>query len=223
MKKIIAVCMMVVMLLCFGVNAFAAVGGFVSSPSGNAAPQLMDYSTGSDDCEATVVITPYSERDDLPEDSRLLMGQAYEHIVNNPNLSKLNPELSKVADEKNIDVTKLSVSDLFDIDLTHCDDHDGHGNLSITLKPDTLKNFVALMYFNGEEWVIVEDAKVDGEHLLFSTNVSGPYAIVVNTGAASTDTPQTGDNSKVALYVVIMLVSAGALLVLWRKLKKQSV
>jgi len=206
MKKIFAVCMIIVMLFCTSVTAFAAVGGFVSSPSGVPAPELIDYKPLSDDCESKPVITPYSERDTLDDKSKEDMEKAYNEILNNPDLSKLNPNLSKIANDKNIDVTKLAVSDLFDLDYTDCDGHSDHKGFDFTLKPETLKNFVGLMYYDGSSWKTVEGARVEGEHLLFTTNVSGPMAIVVNTGAASTDTPQTGDNSKVILYVVIMLM-----------------
>lgn len=224
MKKVLAICLMIIFVLSTSVTAFAAVGGFVSSPSGNRAPELIDSSNESDDCVSEPIITPYSERDTLSEKHSEEMEKAYEIIRNNPDLSKILGDLKKIADDKNIDVTKLAVSDLFNISYTDCDSHDGHGNFNITLKPDSLKNFVALMYFDGENWKLVDGARVseDGKHLLFTTNYEGTFAIVTNTGAASGATPQTGDNSKVMLYAVVMLVSAASLVVLWFILKKRT-
>ena len=43
MKKIMAICLTLIMVMSLGVAAFAAPGRFVSSPSVNKAPVLISY------------------------------------------------------------------------------------------------------------------------------------------------------------------------------------
>jgi len=67
MKKLAILCLSVVMLLSLGLTVFAAPGGFVSSPSGNPAPELIDSVNKTEGCTAQLKITPYSERNTLDD------------------------------------------------------------------------------------------------------------------------------------------------------------
>ena len=87
MKKLLAICLTIVMLMSFSVIAFAAPDNFVSSPSGQSAPEIIDFSVESEDCYADLIITPYSERDDLPEEIREQFEKAYEQIVSATDLT----------------------------------------------------------------------------------------------------------------------------------------
>ncbi len=224
MKKVLAICLMMVMVLSMSVNVFAAPDGFVSSPSGNPAPKVVDFDPSDEECTAQLVITPYGDRHDLSDVLRAMFEKAYNSIVNSDDLTKLNAELAKIAADKNITGADLAVSDLFDIHVTGCDYHDEHVDFDITLDADALRHFVGLLHMNKDGvWELVTDAEVvnNGEHLKFSVDSFSPFAIVVDTSSGTTDTPQTGDNSMIHIYAIIMAVSALAVIVIAVKSKKQ--
>lgn len=224
MKKLLVICLMMSMVLCMSVTAFAAPGKFINSPSGNSAPTIVDFDPEDDNCHAKLAITSYSEKKNLSNDKKSLIEKAYDDIVKSDNLANLNEDLKKIVEDKKIKGKDLAVSDLFDLSLFDCDLSDDHTSYIITLSADTLKNFVGFMYMNEDgEWVIVDDAKVtdDGEHLKFTTDSFSPFAIVVNTAASGGDTPQTGDDSMLHLLAMIMAVCAVAIVVIAVKFKKQ--
>lgn len=224
MKKVLAICLIMVMLVSMNVNVFAAPGAFVSSPSGNPVPRLISFDPSDDDCTAQLVITPYSNRDTLPTALNELIKKAYGEVAASTDLTKLNSDLAKLAADKNIKGTNLAVSDLFDIHVTGCDYHEEHVDFNITLEADTLKRFVGLLHMNKDgEWELVSNAEVvnNGKQLKFSVDSFSPFAIVVDTTADGTGGPQTGDNSMIHIYVTIMAVSAVAILVIVAKNRKQ--
>lgn len=226
MKKVLAICLMMVMVLSMSVTVFAASGGFVSSPSGNPAPSVVSFNPSNDACTGRLVITPYGDRHGLPDALRTMLEKAYKEIANSDDLTKLNAELAKIAADKGIDGADLAVSDLFDIHVTGCDYHDEHADFDITLDADTLNRFEGLLHMNKDGvWELVADAEVinNGEHLKFSVDSFSPFAIVVNTGVDTPDSPQTGDNSMIHIYAIIMAVSALAIIVIAVKSKKQRV
>ncbi len=222
MKKVLVICLTVVFMMSMTLTAFAAPGAFVKSPSGNPAPTMIEFEPADDDCTGHLVITPYSERDSLPDNLKELMKKAYDIIKGSTDLTQLHADLAKLAANKKIKGTDLAVSDLFDIRVEGCTDHDGHHDFDIVLSADSLKNFVGLLHMkeNGE-WELIKDAKVisNGEHLAFSVDTMSPFAVVVNTKA---NPSQTGDNSMIPLYAAIMAVSALAIVVILVKSKKQS-
>ena len=220
MKKIVALCLSVILMMGMTITAFAAPGSFVSSPTGNQAPAVEDFKAADEDCTAQLVITPYGDREELSEAIEALLEKAYDSIKESTDLTALNAELAKLAKEKKINGTDLAVSDLFDIHVTGCDYHDGHTEFDVVLSADTLNNFVALIHMNKDgKWEIVEDAKVtgDGDHLSFSVDSFSPFAIIVNTGKPA----QTGDNNMVPICIAIMAVSALAIVVILVRSKKQ--
>ena len=219
MKKVLVLCLALVMMCSFTLNAFAANGGFVSSPSNNPAPTVVEFK--DDECEGDLVITPYSERGELPAALKALMEKAYKQIKESDDISTLNADLAKLAAKKKIKGTDLAVSDLFDIRIVGCDFHDAHYDFDIVIAADTLKHFVGLLHMNKNgEWELISDAKVtnNGEHLAFSVESLSPFAIVVDTSA---DPSQTGDDSLAPVYMGVMAVSALAILVILVASKKK--
>ncbi len=212
MRKIITVCLAVIMLVSATLAVVAAPGNFVKSPSTNPAPELIEGENVSDDCFAELIITAYVNRDQLPEEDRLIIEGVYKQIVESNDLSALTTDLIDVAAQNGIEVTDLAVSDLFDIQMIDCDSHDGHGHFDIKLKAETLKNFVCLLHYYNGEYHIVDDAKVteDGEHLVFTETEFSPFAIVVNTSEEDPDAPQTND--MLPIYVTMAAVSGLMLL-----------
>jgi len=219
MKKFLVLGISLVLLAVFSVSAIAAPNGFVSSPTGQDAPGLIEFTNSDPNCKGDVIITPYSEKDTLDDDAKEKFDDAYNSIVGADDLADLSDDLKNAADEKGVKDGNLAVSDLFNVDF-ECDEHDGHGNFNIKIEPETLKNFVALMYYDGDEWVMADDVKVDGKTLSFTLNNPAPMAIFVNAGADNISSPQTGDSFP-WIYVGIIAVCVAGLVVVILKLKKK--
>jgi hypothetical protein len=230
MKKVLAICLALVMVVGVSASALAA-GGFVKSPSLNPAPELMDFDSLNNDCEVGLVVTPYDDKDSLSDEDEEWLKNAYDSIKGCDDLTKLNNGLSSLIQGLDIKGTSLSVSDLFFSGLTDCDLHDGHADCEVLLKAETLDRFVGLLVMdeNGN-WHLIDGAKVvDGNKLKFTTDQFGPFAIVVNTAAdgsaddEGSEIPKAGDNSMIYLYAAMMAVSAAGMFVLVvSKSKKES-
>lgn len=222
MKKILAICLMVVIVLSMSVmSVFAAPGAFLKSPSGNSAPNIVEFDPKDEECTAELIITPYSDRKTLPAELKTLIEKAYNVIANTDDLTTLNADLKDVAASKKIPGDKLAVSDLFNMHVVGCNYHDDHIDFDITLAADTLSRFVGLIYMNKNgEWELVSNAKVtkNGEHLEFILDEFAPFAIVIDT---SKGTPQTGDDSMIGVYAVIMAISALGIIVIAVKSKER--
>ena len=80
MKKVLAICLMMAMMLSISVTAFAAPDGFVSSPSSQKAPGLVAFVPKDAACTARLVITPYGDRNDLPVALQTMMEKAYSRL-----------------------------------------------------------------------------------------------------------------------------------------------
>ncbi len=220
MKKVLVICCALLMVMSMGAVAFAAPGSFVSSPTGNQAPTVVEFEAADEECTAELVITPYSDRDELPEAIQEMIEKAYGEIRSTTDLTTLNAALAELAESLKIAGTDLAVSDLFDIHMTGCDYHEEHKDFDIVLSSDMLHNFVGLLHMNADgEWELIDNAKVvNGEHLVFSVDAFSPFAIVVEEEGAA----QTGENSHIWLYVAIMAASAAAMVIVWKASKKQT-
>lgn len=224
MKKVMAICLTLVMVMSLGVAALAAPGSFISSPSMNKAPILISYENESSDCTAKLILTAYADRKTLPGNLCTMMEKAYDMIVGTDDLSTLNSGVADLAKDAGVKVTALSVSDLFDLRYVNCSKHDPHGSFRIVVEPETLKNFVCLLHYYNGEWGIVDSAKVtnDGQYLEFTAKEFSPFAIVVKTDAENVTPPYTGDNSAVIICSVVMAISAAAIVVLLATSKKRT-
>ena len=214
MKKVLIVCMVLAMVASLSVAVFAAPGSFVESPSKNPAPELIKGENTSEGCTAQVIITAYGERDKLTAEKRQKLEEAYAMIVGTQDLSTLNGALKTQAEELGVSVSNLAVSDLFDISATDCSGHADHGHFDITLKADTLKNFVALLHYYNGEWRVVENAEVtnNGEHLEFDADEFSPFAIVVSTEAIPQPEP---NNFPWLILILLLLLIILAALIAW--------
>ena len=213
MKKLFVLCLSLVLVAAMS-TTMLATGAFVSSPSGNPAPELVAGTNSSEDCESELVITAYGDRADLSEEARQAMEAVYATIVGTEDLGTLNSGLAALAQSKGTTTANLAVSDLFDISATDCGDHEGHGHFDITLKAESLANFVCLLHYHDGAWHIVEGATVtnNGEHLEFDEDEFSPFAIVVSTGAANNDHTGSvfGSGSIIAIVTILVLVAGGA-------------
>lgn len=238
MKKVLAICLMAVMVLSLSIPAFATSGGFVSSPSGSQAPEIVEYRNESKDCKGTLDLTSYADRNSLSEDTRKMLEEAYNAVVNATDITSLSDALRELAEKLGIDAADLAVSDLFDISLNGCDNHENHGAFDITLKTETLKNFVCLLHYYNGEWKVVTDTEVanNGTYLEFKEKDFSPFAIVVNTAAGSASSgnttsdntnsgntskvPQTGESNILYVCVAAAVISIAGIAVVSSKSKK---
>ena len=212
MKKILLICFALVLAASMSISAFAADGGFVSSPIGKPAPVLLDATNSSDDCVAELVITSYNDRDTLPEDTRKLFEEAYSEIKNADNLISLNKSLATIAKDLGIKTTDLAISDLFDISAINCEEHEDHGAFDITLEADALDNFVALLHYYDGEWTLVENAEVqgNGNHLVFEEKVFSPFAIVVSAEEIEAEEDGSLGTTETIVGVTAVIAAANA-------------
>lgn len=219
MKKVLAICLAVVMVISAGVMAFAQ-GGFVSSPSGNKAPVIVTVTYGDGSCRPEIIITPYVDRETLEEYKEQAMIDAYNEILNCDNLGDLCAALITLAAELGRDVRDFAVSDLFDISAYHNLPHDYCGTITLTLNSETLTNFVGLLHRNSEGvWELIPDVVIDYDKntITFTVRDFSPFAIVVDTAAE--DAPNTG--SSIYVPAIVMCVSAISLAAVLISLKKK--
>lgn len=224
MKKFIVICLSLVMLFSLSVTALAANGAFIKSPSRNTAPIIIEFKSNSNEdgkCDTKLIVTPYNERNTLPEDLLARIEKAYSDIAGTNDITTFNNDIKKLAEDKGIKGTDLAVSDLFDLRVVDCTVHEDHTSYTIELDSENLDRFVALIHANEKgEWEIVADAKVteNGKRLKFSVESFSPFAIVVNRN----ETVEPGDNTMIIIWVMVAAAS-GLLLValLAKKNKKQ--
>lgn len=205
MKKVITICLALVMVFTLGLNVMAAPNNFVESPSNNRTPVIIECENESGDCTATVVITPYGDRDDLTDEQKKNFEDAYNQIVNSDNLEDMFSGITSIVDSGTV-ITDLSISDLFNMHYSDCDSHAGHGSFKIQLSTETLKGFVGLIQYIDGEWKVVEGATVDGNYLSFTADELSSFAVVVDRTKATTTSPVTG--APLTSYIVYGAVFA---------------
>ena len=212
MKKIIALVLSVVMAISMTVAASAV---FVSSPSLNKAPVIVEVKGGDDGFK--IKVTSYLERNTLSAEGKAAIEDSYNDIKNAKDVSDLTADIKAVADKAGAKVADLKVSDLFDVSVV---DGELKGEITITLSAETLKNFVALLHDKDGKWEVVQGAKANGDKLTFKVDSLSPFAIVVNT--AEKDSPSTGNTVDYGMiFVVAALVFGGAAVFCLAKSKKK--
>lgn len=221
MKKVLAVCLAIIMVVSAGVFAFAQ-GGFVSSPSGNSAPIIIEINYDANSCRPKIVVTAYADRETLDDKKEDDMNAAYDEIASNKDLTILMPFLKEVAISKSLNPFHFAVSDLFDISAYHAFPHSYCGNVTIKLSSETLSRFVALVHRTASgEWELIPNVilNVAEETITFSINDFSPFAIVVDTSVE--DVPDTGNNLLIYIPAAIMVISGVSLLGVLISLKKK--
>ena len=172
MKKVLAICLMMVMLVTMSVSVFAAPNGFVSSPSTNTAPPVVDFKPSNGSTTITLNVVPYGERHEMEQELLEVFEEAYKTITEAENVTDLTEELKTIVEEKNIEPEKVAISDMFDIHTEGTVTDSGKIEYEITLDLEMLSHFVALLHMKDGKWEVVEDAQVvgDGQHLKFSVD-----------------------------------------------------
>ncbi len=207
MKKVFAICLALVMVLSLSINVMAAPN-FVESPSGNRAPIIVDWEKENSDSTGTIVITPFGDKDNLSDEYKNEMQEAYDQIVNADKLTDMFSGIENLLTPGMLE-TDLTISDLFHIYYDTTDGHINPGKFDITLSTDTLQGFVGLIQFVDGEWQIVTDAKVEGNHLSFTSDKLSTYAIVVDRTKAESTSPVTGAPTPTYITAAVVLAGVG--------------
>lgn len=216
MKKLFAIILMVVMICAMIVSASAAPGGFIDSPSYNKTPIIIEFECSDSNWKGEIFITSFGDRNVLELIDRELLEDAYDSIRNSTSISDLIPEISDIAANLNVSPDNLGISDLFHIGVSDSTD----GSFKIKLDAETIKNFVGLVYYENGEWHVVEDAKVEGDYLVFTSQLPKAYAVVVDTKNLPIDAPVTGDVAPWVLMSLMVVSLAGIVLVVVSYKKK---
>ncbi len=222
MKKVLAICLAVIFAVSTAAVAYAR-GSFVSSPSGNEAPEIVSVEYGEGSCEPKIVVTPYSDREELDEEREQDMEDAYNEISENEDVTELCPEVKNVAAVKGVDPQFLAISDLFDVTAYHKLPHSYCGTIKITLSAETIKNFVALIHrTKSGAWENIPDVVVDASEstITFSARDFSPFAVVVDT---SGNIPDTGDFIYIpAIFMAVSAISLVGILISLKKKKQEA-
>jgi hypothetical protein len=211
MKKILTVFILSIIALSLTFSAFAAdTGSFVQSPSANQAPELIVGGSDEHECDQSLIITSYADREKLSAEKKAELEAVYTKVKNTNNLTSVCGDLKALAEKLGIPTTNLSVSDLFDISDAHAD---AEGTFDIVLTADTLENFVGLLHYTDGKFELIDNAKIeekDGElHLVFSTDGLSPFAIVVDNGEVA----PVKDNGVLIGVLTVIAIAEGAALV----------
>lgn len=211
MKKIITLLLVITMLIVSGISAFAAPEGFVQSPTDDT-PALDSFENESDDCNATIIVTPYSKIDGLSDEKEQENRDAFDDIVNNND--SFAKAMAKLAALKNMKVSDLAVSELFDVSHYEAKGHDGHGAFTITVKAKNLDKFVGLLHCDNGEWKVVENASAKGDELTFTVDDLSPFAIVVDTNAnVNPEIPNTDTQIPVLVWTCAAVIITSTVII----------
>ena len=216
MKKVFSIMLMVVMVLTITVSVNAAPGSFINSPSYNKTPIIVEFECSDDNWKGEIYITSFGDRNVLELIDREFFEDAYESIRNSGGVSALIPEISDIAANLNVSPDNLGISDLFHIGTSESTD----GSFKIKLDAETIKNYIGLVYYEDGKWHVVEDAKVEGGYLIFTSQLPKAYAVVVDTTNLPVDAPVTGDAIPWILMTVMAVSAAGIVLVVVSYKKK---
>ncbi len=212
MKKLVSILVAVILAATVCVSALAAPNGFVQSPSNQTAPEVIEGDG--------VVVTPFGDRENLPDDVRNALEEAYNSILNADNLGDLCEALEDLANQLGVPVQNLVVSDLFELSY-ESGKEDAEGKFVVTLKDD-FDDFFALMKYEDGKWVLMDDAKLSGDKLSFTAGkLPAPFAVVVNPTGQDDDSkvPPTGENGVLGAVVAcgVSLVSLGGVYFVFKK------
>lgn len=204
MKRFFAFFMTLALVVAMSVPAFAALGGFISSPTGVPAPELVEAKPASSDCNGKVAITSWADRHTLDDATKAKFEQAYNDITNTD--SAFFAALKAFAEKKSIDVKDLAVGSFFDISYYNCTEHAAHEGFIITIKPEIAENAAGIAHLSANGWEILD---VTGDTTLtFTVGELSPFAIVYNTNPGNSS--ETGDSTGAWIYVSIMVASVVA-------------
>lgn len=208
---------LVLALLMLPVTAFADV--FTESPEQFEATTVTNATfTGANATGGELILTPYNQKDTLPEDLHQEMDAAAESIRNATSVTELAQGVEALAREAGVaDMSTLAVSDLFDLRATT----DDWETVTVTLQRKESEKFVGLLHYTGNGWEIVDNAKENNGVLTFTAKDFSPFAVVVNTSKVVS--PQTGDIFPTVILSAAVLFGAAGICFLLKSRRNSAV
>ena len=169
--------MIIVLAQLLAIFSFAAGdGAFVSSPTGSAAPELVDVVV-AEGCNSEIKITAYRDRSELDPDFAAVMESAYNTLLGTEDLGAIGTAVTDAATKYGVESGELLASELFAVYSVNCESHEGHV-AKVTIKPAVVDNFVGLLRYDGSEWSIVEAELNDGK-LTFDFTTDAVYSVLL--------------------------------------------
>lgn len=221
MKKILAVTFVLLLVAGSTLSVLATNGAFVNSPSGQQAPILIEAENASEDCVAVVTVTSFADRETLDEPTQNKLDDAYNVIATTEDLGTLSEDIQERADDLGIDSKDLVISDLFDVSYSDCESHEVHLSFTITIKPASVENFVAVLHYLDDEWEVI-DGVVEGDEITFVADSLSPFAIMSYAENADVQPKAVICPWLLALLLLLLIALLIAWLVSKKKNKKKS-
>lgn len=169
--------------------------GQIIDPEGN----IVDYIP-----EGELIITPVSKADDsdISDDVKDLLKDLYEDLVNGD---------SKLPYPSGINSADMVIRDLFDVSVKGDYDLDDNGlKITFDLGVNGKTEIFGFIYMNGE-WIALQNLVNNGNGTV-TVVLPGEGQVAFAVAADATTTPDpTGDPANITLWVVLMAVSAAAL------------
>ena len=226
MKKflMLAVAVLMIASLSITVCAEGGNGSFVSSPSANRTPMIVDGSNENESCNINegnaadaIVIVAYADREILPDGGRE-MESAYATIAGTEDLGELGDEVAELAQLYRVKGEKLAVTDLFEMHHEECIEV-WHGDFSLQIVPQNhqlVDNFAGVMHYRDGKWSVI-DSTVDDQGVITMSieDLEGPYAIVVHDGSGMS--PQESAFMGAGLSVVAGVLALILIAIVFRK------
>ena len=217
MKKVFAIILTLTMVCVMTLSVSAAPANFLQSPSFNKTPIIVDFECSDPNWKGDIYITSFGDRNVLDLIEREKLEDAYNSIRDAVNIETLVPDIKDIAANLNVSPENLGISDLFHIGISESTD----GIFKIKLDSETIKNFVGLIYYEDGKWHVLEDATIEDDLLVFTTDLPRAFAIVVDVDNSAIDVPVTGDALSWVLAGV-MVASAAGIVILVISYKKKS-
>lgn len=215
MKRVVVWTVMLTLLICLASPVFAAE--FVPSitdkgspdviPEGGNVGQIIDPEGNIVDHipEGGLIITPVSKADDadIPEDVKDLLKDLYEDLVNGD---------SKLPYPSGINSADMVIRDLFDVSVKG--DYDLNGSelkLIFDVGVNGKTEIFGFIFMDGQ-WIALQNLVNNGDGTV-TVVLPGEGQVAFAVAADATTTPDpTGDPANITLWIVLMAVSAVALI-----------
>lgn len=178
-----ALCTVAIAAPYFNTPTTAKAAEFFHSPTGGFAPEIKGFENENEDCTALLKLTPFEKRSYLSEDATETFEDAYDSLASETDVTEICEDLEGLLKELKLDTTQAAVSEIFNLSFDDCDGHDDHDESTVKLEINSVDTFVALLQYVDEEWVLVENVKVNKNKgtLTFDVTEFTPFAIVVDT------------------------------------------
>ena len=209
MKKALS-CMLVIVMLTFAFTSVVSGAGFVPSVSYKPAPEIVDIvGHEHNDC---IIITPVAK----VEESKVLTVEKKKIFLEQ--YEKLSDPDTKISDLISDFKNDLVVKDLFDLTVicSELTEHLKDGKtVDVVLRTPLANNtdIYSMIYVNGK-WSKLPVVNNGDGTITLTISDEGVIALLVPAESVDMEAPETGDNSKVIMWSVVMVAALALIIVL---------